>query len=396
MILLYAKRSDASRFYSCMFSAKKLLLIGFIIIMLIAIPVTVYFLQQQQETRTQAQAATVLTFAPPSTQASPLQHAVGDTFSLDMLVDPSSNLVSFVRLEIQYDPTKLATASGETEGESFSPNIAAFPSTNEGPVYEEGKVTVSLSVGSDPTKAIQTQTRIGSISFTALEPTDTATLVTYGVQTQVLSIGSVDQASENVLSSTTPAAIVIAGETTPTPSVTETPTITPSVTITETPTPSASPTSVINQIPVCSNFTANPASGSAPLSVTFSSVGNDPDGSISQIAYNFGDGNVTTITEGLGTASIQNSIAHTFNGGGTFTASAVMTDNSGATSVVSSCQQTLVISGAPATPTATLVATGTSTPTPTIVSPGPGGTIIGIGAFFTVLSVIGALLFFAL
>lgn len=395
-----------------MFSAKRLLLIGFFAIILVAIPVTVYFLQQQQQVNSHAQAATSLSFSPPSTQASPLQKNVGDTFGLDLSVDPSTNLVSFVRLEIQYDPTKLATASANG-ADAFEPNKAAFPSINEGPIYQDGKILVTVSVGSDPTKAIQTPTKIGTITFKALASTDTPTLVSYGAQTQVLSIGSADQASENVLSSVSPAAIMIAGAATtptPSPSVTETPTDTPTPTIasdtptptptvaqvTDTPTPTiASTPSANNQVPVCTGLTATPASGSAPLVVNFTAQGNDPDGTISKVTFNFGDGDVTPITDGMGTSSVQTQTTHTYNSGGTFTASAVLTDNNAGDSVSSgSCTQTIVVDGPIATPTATL--TASDTPTPTLGNPGPGSTIIGLGAFFTALSVIGAILFFAL
>lgn len=378
-----------------MFSAKKLLFIGFFVVILIAIPVTVYFLQQQQEIRSQAQASTTLAFTPPSSQASPLQKNVDDVFGVDITVDPSSNLVSFVRLEIQYDSTKLATDSGD-ENEAFIANTAAFPSINEGPIYEDGKILVTLSVGSDPTKAIQTPTRVGTITFRALETTDTPTLVTYGVQTQVLSIGSGDQASENVLSSTSPAAVQISGDALPT--ITEAPTPTVTVTPTSVVTPTASPTAASNQLPVCSNFTATPASGSAPLAVTFSVTGNDPDGTFTQITYNFGDGNVTSITEGLGGSSVQNEAVHTYNSGGTFSASAVLTDNLEGKST-DTCTASIIVDGPIATPSATatpVASISADTPTPTMADAGPGATIIGLGAFFTALSLIGAVLFFAL
>ncbi|MDQ5901090.1 MAG: hypothetical protein QG600_668 [Patescibacteria group bacterium] len=383
-----------------MFSAKKLLLIGFFLILLIAIPVTIYFVQQQQEIRSQAQAASTLAFTPPSSQANPMLKNVGDVFGVEITVDPSTNLVSFVRLEIQYDSTKLATASAEG-ADAFVANNAAFPSINEGPIYEDGKILVTLSVGSDPTKAIQTLTRVGTITFEALETTDTPTLVTYGVQTQVLSIGGGDQASENVLSTTSPAAIQIGGESEPSPTVTEEPTptdVTPTVTLTPTVSPTA--TTTANVVPVCTSFTPSVASGSAPLAVTFTTIGNDTDGTIDKISYNFGDGTVTDITEGLAAANIENQTTHTYTSGGTFSASAVLTDDDEDTSTIT-CSTSIIVAGPSATPSATMTATatptvGANTPTPTMEDPGPGATIIGLGAFFTVLSLVGAVLFFAL
>lgn len=400
-----------------MFSAKKLLLIGFAVVLLIAIPLTVYILQQQQEVRSQAQAATNLTFLPPTSQVSPLQKNVDDVFSLDATVDPSTNLVSFVRLEIQYDPTKLATSSAQG-ADAFTPNTIAFPSILEGPIYEEGRIAVTLSVGSDPTKAIQTTTKIGTINFKALAATDTPTQVTYGVNTQVLSIGSSDQASENVLSSKSPAVIQISGDgtTTPTPSpivtVTPTPTVslspspilspsptaTPSLSITPTPTSSGTA-----QLPVCTLFTATASAPTDTQSTDSASTttatttnydfiveGNDPDGTIEQVTFNFGDGAVATVTDGLSTNSIQTTTFHAYQAG-TYTASAVLTDDMGNVST-DSCAQTIVIGGDGSTASPS----DAPTPTPTLASPGPGSTILGIGAFFTMLSIVGAILFFTL
>ncbi|GIW61381.1 MAG: hypothetical protein KatS3mg089_0233 [Patescibacteria group bacterium] len=374
-----------------MFSAKKLLLIGFILILLVAIPLTLYFIQQQQEIRSRAQAATTLSFTPATSSVN-----VGDVVSLDLMVNPNSNLVSFVRLEILYDSTKLATASG-TQGKAFEPNTLAFPSVTEGPVYEDGKILVTLSVGSDPTKAIQTPTKVATFQFVAKEPTDTPTQITFGpTQTQVLSIGPQDQASENVLSSTSPAAISIGGETSPTPTPTTTPTLTPTPTVT-----------AGNTLPVCSAFTATVASTSAPVDVTFNVVGSDADGTIEKVTINYGDNNVINYTENLGVKNINTNYTHTYTAAGQYTAQALLTDDQGGVSSAQSCQTTVTIAGEPtATPTGTLTPTATSTPTtpttgvdtptPTLEAPGPGATVIGIGAFFTVLSIIGAILFFTL
>jgi hypothetical protein len=116
------------------------------------------------------------------------------------------------------------------------------------------------------------------------------------------------------------------------------------------------------------------------------------------ITYNFGDGNVTSITEGLGGSSLQNEAVHTYNSGGTFSASAVLTDNLEGKST-DTCTASIIVDGPIATPSATATPTATvssDTPTPTMAEAGPGATIIGLGAFFTALSLIGAVLFFAL
>src|SRR6478609_8786045 len=90
---------------------KTFLLIGIILVLLTAIPLTVYFLQQNQDNRSKAQAATTLYLATSgSTTAvtAPVQKSVGDDIPMDIIVDPGSNQVSFIKMNISYDATKLS------------------------------------------------------------------------------------------------------------------------------------------------------------------------------------------------------------------------------------------------------------------------------------------------
>lgn len=374
-------------------NGKKLFLIGFIVVLLIGIPLTVYLLQQQQEVRSRAEASTNLAFNPSSTSSAPIQKNVGDSIPLDISVDPGKNLVSFVKLEIQYDPSVLATASG-----AFKANTDAFPSVLEGPVYSDGKIAVTLSVGPDPTKAIQSKVTAGTITFTALKNTDpgTPTLVTFTSNTQVLSIGSNDQASENVLSSATPATIAIAGSSvsvTPTEPVTtpsEVPTDTPA--ISGAPSPTTAPTTAPSSggtPPTCTSLTADRATtGNAPFALTFTASGNSSTGTISKVTFNFGDGQVSDVTDsgGIGTATVNVQASHTYNNPGTFQATATLTDNNNAVSTTASCTQTVTVTA----PTGT---TG-GNPSPTMPATGSTGIATGIGIGTLLLIIGGGLLFF--
>ena len=90
-----------------------------------------------------------------------------------------------------------------------------------------------------------------------------------------------------------------------------------------------------NSAPTAS-FTASPATGSAPLTVVFdASASTDPGGSISDYAWNFGDGST-----GLGVSA-----THTFVAAGGYTVTLTVTDSAGATG----------------TTTRTVTATGTTT-----------------------------------
>lgn len=92
-------------------SGKKLLLLGFVVVLLVIIPLTVYLVQQQQKTKSSAQAATVLGFNPAASTIN-----VGDNVNLDLMMNPGINQVSFVKVTITYDPTKLSTVAAGLAG----------------------------------------------------------------------------------------------------------------------------------------------------------------------------------------------------------------------------------------------------------------------------------------
>jgi PKD domain len=394
-------------------SGKRLFLIGFVVILLVGIPLTVYLLQQQQNTQSRAEKATNLAFSPDSTSAAPIQKNVGDSVPLDITVDPGKNLVSFVKLEIQYDPSVLATASAD----AFKPNTTAFPSVLEGPVYTPGKISVTLSVGPDPTKAIQQKVTAATITFSAIKntPAGTPTLVTYTTNTQVLSIGSNDQASENVLSSATPATIAIGGAAptegipsgTPEPTAAVSPTDVPAATTaptsppitdaTATPAPTGTGGSTNNASPTCSSLAVDrETSGAAPYSITFTANGSDSDGTVSKVSFNFGDGQVSDVTEsgGIGTATVNVQASHTYQNPGTYQATAVLTDNASGTSASGSCQQTITVTTASGS--ASTSGSSSSATTPTMPATGSTEVAIGAGLGALLLMIGGGLLFFVL
>lgn len=198
-------------------SKKKKIIIGvFLLLLLISIPLTLSLVSRQQETRSRASTGTTTLYFEPSTSVStPMTKNVGDTISLDLVADPGSNLVTFVRYQITYDPTKLQLDTTNP----ITLNSTVFSSV-EGPVTTNGTIAQSVSIGSDPTKAIQKATKIGTVNFKAIGPTgDTPTTISFGNLTQALSSSQNDQASQNVLSSTTPANVIITGTSTITPSI---------------------------------------------------------------------------------------------------------------------------------------------------------------------------------
>lgn len=383
------------------FRNKRFLALGFIIVLLAAIPFTIFLLQRQQQSRSGAVKATSITFTPSSQSTT-----VGGNVSFDIMINPGTNQVSFVKLSLQYDATKLGAASASgTCSESLCANASAFPATLEGPVYSTGTTVVTLSVGADPTRVIQAPTKVGTVTFKALAPTNgTPTQITFGTDTQVLSIASADQPSENVLSTTSPAAVTIdAGAITPTVAASPTPTV---VAVAST---TPSPTTATNQIPTCTSLTTDRTpSGASPFSVAFTANGSDTDGTISKVTFNFGDGpiNDVTVGGGIGTNAVSVQQSHTYNNAGTFTATSTMTDDKGGVSTTTTCTQTVTVTAAVPTvaPTAVPTAIPTAVPTqvavvtqpPALPPTGPGDTMLLIGGLGAILTVVGGLLFFVL
>lgn len=108
-----------------------------------------------------------------------------------------------------------------------------------------------------------------------------------------------------------------------TPTATATATVSPSIT----PTPSNTPTATatpINQLPVA-QFTSSVVTGTLPLEVTLDNTSFDPDDTIANSAWDFGDGVTRTYT------NTGPHTAHVFTQPGTFTITLTVTDNAGLT-----------------------------------------------------------------
>lgn len=381
----------------------KLVLLGFFVVLLAVIPLTVYLLQKQQQTRSQAAPTTKLSFTPSSSQASPIAKTVNDQIPLDIMLDPGQNVVSYAKLVIKYDPSKLATSSAGTScSDSFCVSANTLSLSGQGPSYSTGTVVVVMSTP-EPTKFIQTPTKIGTINFKVIASTGaTPTQISFDSslnQTLILSANkATDQQEENVLSQATPA-FILAADIPVTPSVTPTPTLTS-----------------LNQPPVCTSLTVDKPASPGTLPYTFTATGNDPNpnGAISKVTFNFGDGTVQDASTSA-QATVSARLAHIYNTAGSFNASAIMTNNNGATSsITASCTQTITVGtsggiGQPTNPTPTTIAfvptaVPTAVPTntqavvyrPPISPPGPGDIFVGIGLLGTLLAGLGGLLFFIL
>lgn len=396
------------------FSPRNLILLGLGLILLIAIPLTIYLVQQQQETRSGATPSTVLSVIPATKTAT-----IGAVMDFDVVLNPGTNIVNGITLEVIYDSTKIAT-----DGAGFVSKLNNNLSPN--PVYSPGKISVSISPSAaDPTQGITTTTTIATLSFKAIALTSgTPTEISFGQNTVVTTTAGTDE-NTNVLANSNPARITIVDEeaaptatitpttgaaatATPTPTTgaaataTPTPTTAAEATATVTPIPTEAPAPTAttapvagNTSPVCSALTLSGSStGTAPYALTFTATGTDADGTISKVSFDFGDGVVQDLFDGsgIGTSSVNAQMAHTYNNAGTFNATAVLTDDVGGTSQTSTCSQTITVT--------TEVGQGsqqpTATPVPTLAPTGPAEVLVGIGVFGIIAVIIGSALLFIL
>ena len=184
---------------------KKALILLFAVFLIIGLVATIYLVQTRQETRSRAEKATVLSFAPATQDVQP-----GAKVDLDVNINPGTNQVNYVQLVINFDFEKFdSTATTFT----IDPNSSL--TFLEQPITTEGQIAMVLFVGSNPTEVIQSTEKIGTLHLKVKENTSNTQLggetqVTFdNALTEIRSIDSADAYNENVLSSTIPATVNI-------------------------------------------------------------------------------------------------------------------------------------------------------------------------------------------
>lgn len=382
---------------------RRFFIVGIILLALIATPIVAYFLiSQKTSNQTHASPASSLLFEAVN---SPI--VVGQAFSIVIDVNPTSggtsNAVSFVKVDISYDGSKLqATNNSLVPSSIFSTTIAAPINICNGNACT---LSATFSVGPDLSKAVTTQTPVGTITFTPLAPTDQNAPISLGFvsgQNQILSVPINSQPAQNVFTQGIPASIVILPSSntsliSPTPTTVAT---SNSANTTATNSLFATPTTATsNQLPVCTNLTVTQvATDASGFTYQLTATGVDSYGTIGKITFAFGDGNVQTVTSGptIGTNSVNGSASHMYTASGIYTASAFMTDNNSQTSTPTSCSQSVTVG---------LVAQGngsndqTATPSPTLPpttlktlpTTGPGNALVTIGLLGTAMVILGAI-----
>lgn len=175
----------------------KFFIFGNLLLILLAIPLTLYFVKRQQDLRSKAAPSSTLSFQPSAKTTS----STCPSSSIDVMLDPGTNLVSFVDLYITYDPNAI-TVTQLTPSTTFS--TVQRPAS-----ITSGAANIELdAVGGDVTKAVSTPSKVATIVFTP-KTAGTSQIQIDQSKSQVLSLSSADQPYENVLSSATPANLTI-------------------------------------------------------------------------------------------------------------------------------------------------------------------------------------------
>jgi hypothetical protein len=174
--------------------------------MLLLLPIIVISTQSPQRLSGIAEGATTIIFSPTSIESAPLERKYGQEFFLNALIDPGTNIISTVRLDINYDPKilKLSITNPVEINNSIFPNILERPS------YSAGNVQMTLSVGKDLSKSISSRTKAVTLNFVPISKTlDASTIVSFGVNTSATNVEVNDLDKGNVVSTTAPAYIKI-------------------------------------------------------------------------------------------------------------------------------------------------------------------------------------------
>lgn len=177
-----------------------------IVVLLLGLPTFLFAVSKPTNLSSNANAATTLSFSPTSSTSSPIKATVGTGTTLDLYLTPNTNAVSFINLELLYDPA-FFTANQS----SFVLDTQSNLLVREGPVLSQGRIAVSLGIGSNYDLAIKQKTKIATITLNPIAKTSKrgTTSLRFGSNTYVLSIGSSDSPQENVISSTQPAIFTI-------------------------------------------------------------------------------------------------------------------------------------------------------------------------------------------
>jgi hypothetical protein len=239
---------------------KKIFLIITGILLLISVPVIVFFFSQQQELRSKAAPATTLSIQPSSPSV-----PVGETVICKVLINTNGNNVASAKISLTFDQTKF-------EAQSITNGTLAPRILNQGTIGV-GTATITIAAEST-TKPITGQGEISTLRLKAIGGGAEPTQVKFAADTFVAGLG---ENTVNVLVSNQPASITITGgsqlasnEASQSTTPTSTPIITP-------PSYTPTPTQILGMTPTSRPQTTPTTSAdilaAEPITTTPASIG---------------------------------------------------------------------------------------------------------------------------
>lgn len=218
------------------------------LLLLTAVPVTVYIVSQQQDIRSRAAPATTLSFNPTT-----ITKPVDEQFTVNVDINTGTNSVTAIKVVVTFDSTKLEatsitngalapkiTASGTVAAGTASITVAASSTT--APIQGTGTVAIIRFKGKTATTT-PVQLKFDTATFASGLAESTNVITTMGTATVIIS-GTTTGASPTV--TPTASASNAAGANAALPTTTPTTTSAPIIPTEEiTPTPAATDSAVI-------------------------------------------------------------------------------------------------------------------------------------------------------
>mgnify|MGYP001585164385 FL=1 len=187
---------------------KKVLAIlgGFLAI--VGLVVTVFLVDRVQDLRGRAEKSTTLTLTPSAQTIN-----AGEDAKLDVVINPGTNQVNFVKFTIKFDPDKFDPSLTVFNVDPNSPLRAIGGSSFTSYDADNGTVTFTVDVGSDPTKVVRgNPVTVGTLLVPSRDDSTGTEQISFDeANTQVRSINATDAFNENVLLNTVPATVTITG-----------------------------------------------------------------------------------------------------------------------------------------------------------------------------------------
>lgn len=173
------------------------------IVLLVAIPITIFVAGQKQETRKKAAPATTIAVIPSS-----ITKKTGESFTVEITIDTGENQVVAAELHVVFDAANLTAQSIK--------NGALFPNILSSGAVETGKASITVGAA-DAKQPVRGTGTIATVQFQALEKTTTPAAIALGPNSFV---GGLGEGAVNVLAGTSPSSVTItegAVQTSPTP-----------------------------------------------------------------------------------------------------------------------------------------------------------------------------------